>query len=340
MCVGVWVLFFYLGFGVYRNPDLAMHAVLEWISGLTSLTHDPVLNFLIGAVLVIVGLCLSIGVIVVGLWLLVGGMALGVLATILAGLASLSQVSTTGAIVALLVVGTALFFLLRWIGRRIKPFLLRAAEPLFGIFFEWWIQPLWLRRKGRRLMGKIEASKEALAVGYQKLQLQHPEIASVPLANTYDGWLSQAYQRFQTRQLGKTFAEQGKAVEQQKNLFERVKQLYTEFAAAADAYDDVKHLENRLQEKREEEEIRRYDRKKRLLSLKKEIKDLKVSSKPVPQPPKSDPVEEEVNRVTHRLETDAALQRAEEDMVRKHPGQEAEIRRTFRKRREELREAW
>ena len=189
-------------------------------------------------------------------------------------------------------------------------------------------------------MGKIEASKEALAVGYQKLQLQHPEIASVPLANTYDGWLSQAYQRFQTRQLGKTFAEQGKAVEQQKNLFERVKQLYTEFAAAADAYDDVKHLENRLQEKREEEEIRRYDRKKRLLSLKKEIKDLKVSSKPVPQPPKRDPVEEEVNRVTHRLETDAALQRAEEDMVRKHPGQEAEIRRTFRKRREELREAW
>lgn len=116
-----------------------------------------------------------------------------------------------------------------------------------------------------------------------------------------------------------------------------MKQLYSEFAAATDAYDDVKNLETHFREKREEEEIRRQDRKKRLLTLKKEIRDLKPTPKAAPATPR-DPVKDEVDRVTREVETDAALERAEEEMVGEHPTQEDRIRRAFRKRREELRE--
>ena len=188
-------------------------------------------------------------------------------------------------------------------------------------------------------MGKSQAKKAELVREYQNLQIQFPEIAGIPLAGSYDGWAAQVYQRFQGRQIEKTYAQQAKTVEAQKNVLERVKQLFTELAAATDAYDDVKNLENHFREKREEEEIRRYDRKKRLQTLKNEIRDLKKTSKPPAASPPRDVVKEEVDRVTRAVETEAALKRAEEEMAQKYPTQESQIRRAFRKRREELREA-
>ena len=334
------MLYFYLGLCVYGgDPGRALTVIVESVWSLTSLTNDPILNFLIGAVVVIVGLCVAVGVLVVGFWLMIAAMALGLLAAIIGGLYSLSQVSITGAVIATLVAGTAMFFLVRRLGPRVKPYLMRALEPLFGVFIEWWIRPLLLRRKENKLMRKMKSSKETLVVEYQKLQLKHPEIATIPLATSYDGWLSQAYQRFQTRQVGKTLAEQAKTVEAQTTVFERVKQLYREYAAAADAYDDMKNLESRFREKREEEEIRRHERKKRLLTLKKEIREITARPKPAPPVAPHDPVKEEIDRKTREIKTMVGLTAAEEDMVREHPEFEKEIRRTFRKRREELQEA-
>ena len=223
-CVGVWVGYFYLSY-MLGGPDRALNAVAGVISHSWASTNDPVLNILVGLLSSVVALILVPGFLVIGFYLIVAVLALALAVYLVEGLIWLADSVQREP--------------LSRHHRRASCFLDhevdlaacqavsgRIAEALFGVFFDWWVHPLWLQWKGKRLMGKSQAKKAELVREYQNLQIQFPEIAGIPLAGSYDGWAAQVYQRFQGRQIEKTYAQQAKTVEAQKNVLERVKQLF------------------------------------------------------------------------------------------------------------------
>lgn len=167
VCVGYWIAFFYAAF-TYRSPFRVINAVVKalWLP-----TNDAVLNFLIAALVVIVGLFLVPGILLVGFWVFVAAMAVGFVAWLVGLLISLARVSLTGVIVASIIAAFAVFWIMRWLWGFARPYLGRVTETLFGVFFDWWVYPLWLHWKERRLMGKTETKKAELAQEYQKLQV-------------------------------------------------------------------------------------------------------------------------------------------------------------------------
>lgn len=95
-----WLLFLYDGF-TGRNPGATFIGIIRpfW-----SPTNDPVLNFLIDAVIVVLGLAIGVGILVTGFFLLIVLLVLSLSIWFLSWLAS---ISITGAILsASIVIGT------------------------------------------------------------------------------------------------------------------------------------------------------------------------------------------------------------------------------------------
>lgn len=126
LCIGFWIVYL-VGSFESGGPDRFTTNVISGLASITHLTNDPVLNFIIIAVLVVLGLALAPGAVLVGLYLMVGLIALAIpislLSFLIAGIFALGQISVTGTIVAI-----TLGALLIWI----MLLLIRKAAPWMG----------------------------------------------------------------------------------------------------------------------------------------------------------------------------------------------------------------
>lgn len=100
------------------NPQQAANVTITTLEQFWSPTNDPVLNFFIDTVLVVVGIALVPGIIVSGLilGLIIIGIVIAVYIAI--GLVALAEVSATGAIVSASIIGVILYFGGKFIIRR------------------------------------------------------------------------------------------------------------------------------------------------------------------------------------------------------------------------------
>jgi hypothetical protein len=358
VCVGLWAAYFYFGFFVYGDPARLMDALVNGISRRWPPTNDPVLNFLIGALAIIVALIFLPGFLLVGVYLIVvlviGGIIVLIGAAVVEGLISLARLSLTGAIVAAIIAAFPLVWLIRRVAAPIGRLLRPVGDALFGIFFDWWLYPLWSRLKERRLIADMDKKRAKYETALQALQTdpafiqlgkEDPQIAGIPLTAGYDNWVAEVHKRWRMGQVKMTLA---KLTE----LLEQLKTYFTQYTAAAEAYDDFRRLPDHLGERREEQkahakerreqqELEALRRKKEKEELKAQIQDIKAKQKPShAAPAPRDPVQEEVDRVTSKIKTDIDLNLAMQRMIAENPEPERVklIQRAFRKRIERLRE--
>jgi hypothetical protein len=318
ICVGVW--------GVFGTKPRLIAA----LSGIGSLTSDATLNFLIVASAIIIGLCLVPGILMVGLYLLGAAIVLEILGSFFQFLVGIARVSEAGAVVAG-IIGT---MPLIWAGRRFKApigrALWRVAEPIYGIFFDWWITPIFLRRKEKKIMDDVLDRREQYESIVSTIQAECPEeVGDISISVGYKIWISSALERFITRQKGKNFTEQIR-------LLTLAKQYYTEYAAALEAKDKFKRVKrgDSFKEEDEEVEIRALEREKRRLALQADIEELKTKKTtpaPPPPPPRRDPVMDAIAAAMRRVDTIMALEQKRDEEKRKHPDLAPLIDREFSK---------
>jgi len=110
--ISFWLLFIYLSY-TNHDPNVALKIIGNYLKLIWSPTNDPVLNFIIGTVIVVFVIVIGVGIIVSGFYLIIGFFVIGITVLILTWLASLS---VTGAIIAALItigiiIGIIKFFL-------------------------------------------------------------------------------------------------------------------------------------------------------------------------------------------------------------------------------------
>jgi hypothetical protein len=304
LCTSLWLGYFAV---VFLNAVHIIHVTDADVKGFTRIWDgitDPVLKAIVMVLLGVIALILIPGFIVVGLWLLgmtlAVSLTLGVLSALVAGIIALARISVTGAIVAATLSGGLGYLLFRLVRKYAWPPLRRLIRPavdvIYGIFFDWWLTPLLLRRKEYRRMDdlrkKREQSDEVIA------KLQRPEVVKtqLPAPSTIapsadDNFITRWVERFRLRGHQKTNEEKIKIIAQQKKAYAETRGAIDEYRGVLESLDELERVERgdtRI-EKDEEAGIRGLDRKKRKLSLEREIRDLekepeepqKIQPKPV-----------------------------------------------------------
>jgi hypothetical protein len=104
-----WIVYFYLSFK-HGAPFIAMQIIVGKLAPLWSPTKDPVLNFLIDAIIVVVALALSVGIVISGFFLIIAIAVIRIVASLLILLAS---VSVTGAIISASIVIGSIILIVR-----------------------------------------------------------------------------------------------------------------------------------------------------------------------------------------------------------------------------------
>ena len=99
-----------------------------------------------------------------------------------------------GAFLTGIILAPIAYFPVRWLVRDVRPFALPILEPVYGVFFDWWLTPVLLRRKKeriishqvrkeKRLMDGAEKKREQYEEAMAKLKSDYPEVADiVPLS--------------------------------------------------------------------------------------------------------------------------------------------------------------
>lgn len=318
-CIGFWA-FAFIAHSVYGRDFKDL--ITNWFVALPPPTGDPVLNFIIYAIFVVAGICLIWGIIVVGLYL--AGIALALaffLALFVEPLIALSKVSLTGAILAGIIGSLPVVWLVRKYRVQITSVFWRVAEPVYGIFFDWWLTPILMRGKEKKIMDDVLEKRERYEAIVSKIQSECPgEVGDISISLGYKVWISSALERFIARQKGKNFAEQIR-------LLTLAKQYYSEYAAALEAKDTFTRVQrgDTSKERDEEAELRGLGRQKQKLTLQREIADLQEQKPPRPAPSTGSPQERIV----------AALRHLKEEKQRKRgdcngdPECEAEVERVY-----------
>ena len=197
-------------------------------------TGDPVGTFLIHTALVIVGLLLLPGVIGSVLYLLATLLALAFVAFGISLLAELARVSAIGAMVAFIIGAVPFIWFVRSHRTGISKTFWRVAEPVYAIFFDWWLTPLVRRRKDERMMDDIENKRRQCELIVVKLQEQDPhalgDLGKVALHS--DTLLERVIERFHDRDRQKSVAERTK-------LIGLARQYFNEYKAMLDAKDEL-----------------------------------------------------------------------------------------------------
>jgi hypothetical protein len=235
----------------------------SWLRDLPPPTTDPVLNFLIYAFFIIIGICLVPGIIGVGLYLIGIALALAFFfGLFVQPLMALSRMSITGAIVAGIVGLLPILWLLRKYRIPIGRGFWRIAEPVYGIFFDWWLTPVLRRRKEKRMVDDLNKKRSEVEAVVLRLQREYPQ--AVPEFGggslTYDTWLERVIERFHDRDRQKSIAERTR-------LIDLATRYFTEYRAMIDAHDELTLAD-------QDAAIRRLERLKKQLALQNDIADL------------------------------------------------------------------
>ncbi len=260
-CLVFWGVFISAPFRFGREFN---DVFMSWIRDLPPPTVDPVLNFLIYAVFIIIGICLVPGIIGVGLYLIGIALALAFFfGLFVQPLMALGRVSITGAIVASIIGVLPVVWLFRKYRVPIGRAFWRIAEPVYGIFFDWWLTPLLRRRKEKRMVDDLNKKRSEVEAVVLRLQREYPqavpEIGSGSL--TYDTWLERVIERFHDRDRQKSIAERTR-------LIELAKKYFTEYRAMLDAHDELTLAD-------QDAAIRRLERLKKQLALQNDVADLR-----------------------------------------------------------------
>jgi hypothetical protein len=136
-CITFWIAYF-TEIVIHRSaPDEGALEVLNiWGGALLFHWHlaaDPVLNFLLDAVLSVIALALVPGIFVVGFYIIATTIVLALLALITVGLLALAKASLTGTIVAA-VVAIGIIYLAAHYARELGGPLRPVGSALFGVF--------------------------------------------------------------------------------------------------------------------------------------------------------------------------------------------------------------
>lgn len=255
LSVGVGVLV-YLG----RGPT-----IWRYFQSITSSRTDPVLSWLIFIIGLLAALCLVPGVLIVILIAFAIVFVLSAIALFFVMLWKLALMSPTGFVLAIILVGFTLIGAVRWLrssrfGLKLEGWLRLAFDTVFGIFFEWWLTPILLRRKEKRIMDDVKQKRERYEQAAMKLLRECPQIADIPISIAPETWLANVAERFRQRQTEKTFQAQTKMLEQ-------VKLFFSEFRAALDAQDNLGRAKAEFTEKDAEAELRVREREIRELTF-------------------------------------------------------------------------
>lgn len=255
-CVGCWALLL-LG----RWP-----AIVRYFLSVVSSKTDPVLSWLIFIGGLLTALCLLPGVFAVSLFF--AAIAAGVLVVVvyLIVIVKLSAMSPTGFVLAAILaivppfLGVRLWLRYVRLRLKIKRLLQRVTDAVFGIFFEWWLTPILLRRKEKRIMDDVKQKRERYEEAVMKLRRECPQIADIPISIAPETWLANVAERFRQRQMEKTFQAQTRMLEQ-------VKMFFSEFRAALDAQDNLGRARGEFAEKDAEAKLRAQEREIRKLTF-------------------------------------------------------------------------
>lgn len=225
-------------------------------------TGDPVANFLIDAVLVVIGIALLPGVVGVMLYFLGGLLALAFLVFGVQLLIELGRVSTVGAVVAVAIAGIPIAWFIRKNRAGIAKAFWRVAGPIYGLFFDWWLTPLLRRRKEQRMIDDLKKKRQQCELIVVQLEAEDPgAVADLgPVSLGSDTWLERVIARFHDRDRQKSVAERTK-------LIALAKQYFSEYRAMLDAKDELS-LAN------QDSRIRHLERDKKEHSLREEVREL------------------------------------------------------------------
>jgi hypothetical protein len=225
-------------------------------------TGDPVGNFLIYTVLVLIAIALLPGVIGSMLYFLGGLLALAFLAFGVQLLIELARMSLVGALVALVITVLPIVLFVRSKRAAIAKALWRIAGPIYGLFLDWWLTPLLRRRKEQRMIDELREKRRQCELIVVQLQAQDPQaVADLgPIAMQSDTWLERVIGRFHDRDRQKTMAERTK-------LIGLAKHYFGEYRAMLDAKDELSLAD-------QDSRIRHMERDKKERVLKGELEEL------------------------------------------------------------------
>jgi hypothetical protein len=260
-CLVFWGLFLSAPFRFGREFTDVFRS---WIRDLPPPTADPVLNFLIYAVFVIIGICLVPGIIGVGLYLIGITLALAFFfGLFVQPLIALARVSITGAIVAGIIGVLPVVWLFRKYRVPIARAFWRIAEPVYGIFFDWWLTPLLRRRKEQRMVDDLNKKRRQCELIVVQLQSQDPDaVADLgQMSLSSDTWLERVIERFHDRDRQKSMVERTR-------LITLAKQYFSEYRAMLEAQDELSLAG-------QDARIRRMRREKEELALRNDIDGLR-----------------------------------------------------------------
>lgn len=302
-------------------------------------TSDAVLNFLIDAVVVIVGGLIILGSLAGALALLCAALVIALPLSFFLWLASLSLV---GALIAGALAVGLVYLGARGAGRLAKKHISPFAESILRPYYALMSHSQACKESEEVLVPEIvDDDEDKIRSRAQELQARHPDLPAVPMYQVeYGGWFEEIKKRVRIQSMERTAEEQYKLARQINDLHAewlRNLQLRRDIEIAAVMRDGVES-EKELVKERATFEASKLRTEQKKLELENLQLDAQIANLRKPPPPPESLEKQIIRKLRAKARSLVKGTATLEKLVREFPEHEEFIRREGKKLIEEIRE--
>lgn len=304
-------------------------------------TSDAVLNFLIDAVVVIVGGLIILGSLAGALALLGAALVIALPLSFFLWLASLSLV---GALIAGALAVGLVYLAARGAAGVAKKYIPPFAESILRPYYALTSRSQTSNRTKEVLVPEIVDDEDRIRTQAEELQARYPDLPAVPMYQVeYGGWFEEIKKRVRLQSMQRTAEEQHKLARQINDLqaeWLRHLQLRRDIEIAAVMRDGLESEKQLVKERAvlEASKLRTELKKLELENLQLDAKIAEIQNPPPPARP-PEPLEKQIIReLRAKARSLVKGKTIIEELVRKFPDEEEYIRREGKKLIGEIRE--